>query len=45
MEPGVNFSVYSEKATGVELCLFEDVDSKEAESVQIRECTGYVWHC
>jgi isoamylase len=42
---GVNFSVYSEKATAVELCLFEDVDSKESESVQIRECTGYVWHC
>jgi isoamylase len=42
---GVNFSVYSEKAAAVELCLFEEVDSKEAESVQIRECTGYVWHC
>jgi glycogen operon protein len=42
---GVNFSVYSEKATAVELCLFEEVDSKESESLRIRECTGYVWHC
>jgi glycogen operon protein len=42
---GVNFSVYSEKAIAVELCLFDEVDSKETESVQIRECTGYVWHC
>jgi isoamylase len=42
---GVNFSIYSEKATAVELCLFEEVDSGETESIQIRECTGYVWHC
>ena len=41
----MNFSLYSEKATGVELCLFEDVDSVDAESVSIRESTGYVWHC
>ena len=42
---GVNFSVYSEKATAVELCLFDEVDSKEAETVPVRECTGYIWHC
>jgi len=41
---GVNFSVYSEKASAVELCLFEEVDSRETESIQLRECTGYVWH-
>src|SRR5256885_5492719 len=41
---GVNFSLYSEKATGVELCLFDDVDSSEAEVVPLRESTGYVWH-
>ncbi len=41
---GVNFSLYSEKATGVELCLFDDVDSPETEKVSIRECSGYVWH-
>ena len=42
---GVNFSLYSEKATAVELCLFEDVDSRDCETIAIRESTGYVWHC
>jgi isoamylase len=42
---GVNFSLYSEKATAVELCLFDEVDSKDFEVVSIRESTGYVWHC
>jgi isoamylase len=42
---GVNFSVYSEKATAIELCLFEEVNSSESELFQIKECTGYVWHC
>src|ERR1700761_8017181 len=42
---GVNFSVYSERATAVELCLFDELDSKESEIVPIRECTGYTWHC
>src|SRR5215467_86717 len=42
---GVNFSIYSEKATKVELCLFDEVDSGESECVNIRESTGFVWHC
>jgi isoamylase len=42
---GVNFSLYSERATAVELCLFDNVDSRDAEVVSIRESTGYVWHC
>jgi glycogen operon protein len=42
---GVNFSVYSEKAAAVELCLFDEVDCKESETVPIRECTAYTWHC
>ena len=41
---GVNFSLYSENATAVELCLFEDVDDGEGECISLRECTGYVWH-
>jgi isoamylase len=41
---GVNFSLYSEKATTVELCLFDDVDSRESETIALRESTGYVWH-
>src|SRR5215469_5883536 len=42
---GVNFSIYSEKAAAVELCLFDEVDSKESETVNIRESTAYTWHC
>jgi isoamylase len=42
---GVNFSVYSERAASVELCLFETVDSRSAETITLRESTGYVWHC
>jgi isoamylase len=42
---GVNFSLYSEKATSVELCLFDAVDSPGHECVTLRESTGYVWHC
>jgi isoamylase len=42
---GVNFSLYSERATGVELCLFEQADSSDCETVTVRECSGYVWHC
>jgi len=42
---GVNFSLYSERATGVELCLFEALDARSSETVPMRECTGYVWHC
>src|ERR1043165_731601 len=42
---GVNFSLYSEKATSVELCLFEEADSAECETIVVRESTGFVWHC
>jgi isoamylase len=42
---GVNFSLYSERATAVELCLFDDLESTAPEVISIRECTGYVWHC
>ncbi len=42
---GVNFSLYSEKASGVDLCLFSEVDAPESEIISMRECTGYVWHC
>jgi isoamylase len=41
---GVNFSLYSESATAVELCLFEDVGSDASEIVRLREVTGHVWH-
>jgi glycogen operon protein len=42
---GVNFAIYSENATGVKLCLFDDLGQPEKECIELRECTGYVWHC
>ena len=45
-EGGVNFALYSENATGVALCLFDDV-RKDIEPVKIRmrESSHNVWHC
>jgi glycogen operon protein len=43
---GVNFALFSEHATKVELCLFNSVeDGKEAERIQLPEQTDQVWHC
>jgi len=39
---GVNFAIYSENATGVELCLI-DADDNETR-LPLRERTGFVWH-
>ncbi len=42
---GVNFSVFSESAESVELCLFEKHDSDQpSETYCFRECTGSIWH-
>jgi glycogen operon protein len=42
---GTNFAIYSEHATGVDLCLFEDIDSP-AETIRVRmtEQSDEVWH-
>jgi isoamylase len=42
---GVNFAVYSENATRVELCLFDGVASDQHDTIELQECTGFVWHC
>jgi glycogen operon protein len=42
---GVNFAIYSENATQVDLCLFDDMDSDKHDTIPIRENTGFVWHC
>jgi isoamylase len=43
---GVNFALFSEHATGVELCLFRDADDTgEAAKIQLTERTDQVWHC
>jgi glycogen operon protein len=42
---GVNFALYSEHATKVELCLIDSVDaSREAQRIALREHTDQVWH-
>ena len=43
---GVNFTLYSESATKVELCLFASVDAKqESDCIAMMEQTDMVWHC
>ncbi|HEX6308236.1 MAG TPA: glycogen debranching protein GlgX [Longimicrobiales bacterium] len=42
---GVNFALYSEGATEVEVCLYEDQDGMtERERIRLREVTGHVRH-
>jgi glycogen operon protein len=42
---GVNFSIYSEHAEEVELCLFENLDSeREFLKVKLKEREHHVWH-
>ncbi len=42
---GVNFSIYSEHAEEVELCLFENLDSaKEYLKIKMKERDHHVWH-
>jgi len=40
---GVNFALYSENATGVELCLIDKAGNETR--VPVRERTGFTWHC
>ncbi len=43
---GVNFAIFSEHATGVELCLFRSRDdSHESHRIKLTDRTGFVWHC
>ena len=42
---GVNFALFSEHATGVELCLFDSPEAeKESERIRFTEYTDHVWH-
>src|SRR5256885_12988468 len=42
---GVNFALFSEHATKVELCLFDDTDAtKESQRITLPEVTDMVWH-
>jgi isoamylase len=42
---GVNFAVYSENATKVELCLYDNRSRKEYERFEVKENTAFTWHC
>jgi len=43
---GVNFALFSENATAVELCLFErPEDAVESQRIPIRDRTDLIWHC
>jgi isoamylase len=43
---GVNFSLFSEHAEAVELCLFDHPDDAEASHrIQLRDRTDLIWHC
>jgi len=42
---GVNFALFSEHATKVELCLFDDAAAKqEAQRIRVKHHTDQVWH-
>jgi len=42
---GVNFSIFSENATAVELCLFDGPDSlRESIRIRLEEQTDQIWH-
>jgi isoamylase len=42
---GVNFSLFSEHAEKVELCLFDDSGRREFQRIELKERTDQVWHC
>jgi isoamylase len=41
---GVNFSLFSAHATGVELCLFDARGERELERIPLPEYTDEIWH-
>ena len=42
---GVNFALFTEHATAVDLCLFDSIDAQqESERIRFTEYTDHVWH-
>ncbi|MBA3275487.1 MAG: glycogen debranching protein GlgX [Chloroflexia bacterium] len=41
---GTNFAVYSQHATSIEICLFEDGDDAPSSTIALPERTNFVWH-
>ena len=42
-ERGVNFSIFSERATAVDLCLIDEAGTEV--HIPLKRRTGFVWHC
>ena len=42
---GVNFTLFSENAQKVELCIFDQDGRRELQRIELREQTDLVWHC
>jgi isoamylase len=43
---GVNFAIFSEHASAVDLCLYErPEDPRETHRIRLRERTDLIWHC
>ncbi|MCX7896654.1 MAG: glycogen debranching protein GlgX [Rhodocyclaceae bacterium] len=42
---GVNFALFSENATRVELCLFHPDNQREVQRIELKEQTDMIWHC
>ena len=43
---GVNFALFSQNATAVDLCLYDSEDpTKETHRISLKECTNRIWHC
>jgi len=42
---GVNFALFSENATRVELCLFDASGRHEVQRIGLHEHTDQIWHC
>ncbi len=42
---GVNFAIYSENATGIDICIFDEPEAdRENVRIRFREKTDHVWH-
>ena len=42
---GVNFALFSEHATKVELCLFDSIEAEQpSDTITLPDCTDQVWH-
>jgi isoamylase len=42
---GVNFAIFSEHATQIELCIFDPRNQRQTHCLNIQWQTNHVWHC